>query len=138
MYRIADNRIAEVWSSLDSRDLMRQISSDPDRAVGQVRCREGTIATPRNSEDSFVSDIIRQKQQPRGLDDAALATLARKTFTPVDVVRHIYDEELARLESTAVVKNFISVIASRNVRERLKRSRLVPTETSKRAAARAR
>jgi Protein of unknown function (DUF3562) len=57
----------------------------------------------------------------RAPDDAAVAALARKTQTPIDVVRHIYDEELADLDSKSAVKNFIEVIAGRRVRNRLLR-----------------
>jgi len=54
-------------------------------------------------------------------DEASVAALAHKTRTPIDVVRHIYDEELAELDSKSTVKNFIEVIAGRRVKERLRR-----------------
>ena len=53
-------------------------------------------------------------------DEVSVAALAHKTRTPIDVVRHIYDEELAELDSKSTVKNFIEVIAGRRVKERLR------------------
>lgn len=55
----------------------------------------------------------------RESDEACVAALARKTHTPIEDVRHLYDEELANLQAKSAVKNFIEVIAARRVRQRL-------------------
>jgi tRNA U54 and U55 pseudouridine synthase Pus10 len=55
---------------------------------------------------------------------ATMDALARKTHAPVEVVRRLYDEELAELQSNSKVKNFIEVIAGRRVKERLNGSHL--------------
>ncbi len=58
-----------------------------------------------------------------GSSDASLRALATQTQTDFDVVRDLYDQEIADLQSTASIKNFIPVIASRRVRQRLKSGR---------------
>jgi len=50
---------------------------------------------------------------------ATVAALAQKTRTSIKVVTHLYDEEIAELQAKSTVKNFIGVIASRRVRQRL-------------------
>jgi Protein of unknown function (DUF3562) len=54
--------------------------------------------------------------------EAAIASLAKETQTPPHVVRRLYDEEMAALHANARVKNFVSVIAARRVRNHLKPS----------------
>ena len=56
-------------------------------------------------------------------DESTVSAIARKTHTPVDVVKHLYDEELAELQSNSSVKSFLDVIAGRRVRERLREPR---------------
>lgn len=51
-------------------------------------------------------------------DERAIASLAKATDTAPDVVKHLYDEEIAKLRASNV-KNFIGVIAGRRVKERL-------------------
>jgi hypothetical protein len=53
-------------------------------------------------------------------DESTVAAIARKTHTPVDLVKHLYDEELAELRSHSAVKGFLDVIAGRRVKERLR------------------
>jgi hypothetical protein len=53
-------------------------------------------------------------------DESTVSAIARKTHTPVDVVKHLYDEELADLRSHSAVKGFLHVIAGRRVKERLR------------------
>jgi Protein of unknown function (DUF3562) len=57
--------------------------------------------------------------QPAKSDDAAVAALARQTDTAVDVVRNLYDGEIAALRAQATVTSFIGVIASRRVKQHL-------------------
>ena len=52
-------------------------------------------------------------------DDAAVSALATKARVPREFVQHLYDAEMADLESTSTVKNFINVIAGNRVRQRL-------------------
>jgi hypothetical protein len=54
-------------------------------------------------------------------DESAVAALAQRTRTPIEIVRHLYDQELAELRSKSTVKNFLGVIASRRVKERLRK-----------------
>jgi hypothetical protein len=56
-------------------------------------------------------------------DESPLSAIARKTHTPVEVVRHLYAEELAELEANSAVKSFLGVIAGRRVKERLRGAR---------------
>ena len=56
-------------------------------------------------------------------DEAIITTLAQETDTDEDVVKSLYDEELALLQAEASVKNFIGVIAARRVRQRLATAR---------------
>jgi hypothetical protein len=65
--------------------------------------------------------MVRELHGMQMPDDAAVTALALRSQTPMDVVRHIYDEELAELDSMSTVKNFIEVIASRRVKDRLLR-----------------
>jgi len=57
------------------------------------------------------------------VNDAVINDIARDSSTPVDVVRALYEEEVAALAVQAKLKGFIGVIAARRVRERLRRSR---------------
>jgi hypothetical protein len=60
-------------------------------------------------------------------DEATIATLAEETRTDQAVVHSLYQEELAVLEKQASVKNFISVIAARRVKQRLTAPQEHPT-----------
>jgi hypothetical protein len=53
-------------------------------------------------------------------DEATISALAKQTDTAKEVVRHLYDEELAALHAHAKVPNFIGVIAGRRVKQRLR------------------
>ena len=65
-------------------------------------------------------------------DEATIATLARQTDTNRELVRHLYDEEIAALGEVATVKTFIGLIASRRVKQRLRalRGGSAPKRTS--------
>lgn len=58
-----------------------------------------------------------------GRDEAAVAALAQQTSTAVDFVKSLYDEEIAALRAQATVTSFISVIASRRVKNQLRARR---------------
>jgi hypothetical protein len=56
---------------------------------------------------------------PSRVDEATIAALAIQTDTDRSIVKSLYAEELAHLESQASIKNFIGIIAARRVRQRL-------------------
>jgi len=65
---------------------------------------------------NFLSgDPARQKQA----HDQAIEALAKETHAGVDRVRELYEAEHERLSSTARIKTFVSVIATRIVRTAL-------------------
>jgi len=51
--------------------------------------------------------------------DATIAALAKVTRSAPEVVKQIYDEEIAALHSNAKVKNFVGIVAGRRVKRRL-------------------
>ena len=53
-------------------------------------------------------------------DESRVSEIARKTHTPLEVVRDLYEEELADLEAHSAVESFLDVIAGRRVKERLR------------------
>ena len=53
-------------------------------------------------------------------DDAAVAALARESSASFDVVKALYEEEVAALVSQATVKQFVGVIATRRVKQQLR------------------
>jgi hypothetical protein len=59
--------------------------------------------------------------QPKsGSTEATISSLAKETDTSTDLVRTLYEEELAHLNEQAKVKQFVAVIATRLVRRRLR------------------
>jgi hypothetical protein len=67
-------------------------------------------------------------------DEATIATLAHKMDTDAAVVKDLYDEEFAILQTQASVKNFIGVIAARRVRQRIASARRDGRSVKTRAA----
>ena len=55
--------------------------------------------------------------------DGSIEALARETGAEVWKVQELYERELAKMESTAKVRNFLSLIALRKVRAVLCRRR---------------
>jgi len=55
--------------------------------------------------------------------DPVIDDMARDLSTPVDVVRALYEEEVAALAAQAILKQYIGIIAAKAVRQRLLRSR---------------
>jgi hypothetical protein len=66
-----------------------------------------------------MTDAPHSTRKSQGSDAATITKLAKQTHTDVDVVRHVYDEEMAALQSEAAVKGFVGVIVARRVRQRL-------------------
>jgi Protein of unknown function (DUF3562) len=60
-----------------------------------------------------VSEPAQSTRKHSELDEATVAALAKRTRTPIEVVKHLYDQEIAELQSKSVAKNFIDVIARR-------------------------
>ena len=54
---------------------------------------------------------------------ASVAAIARETETSVDLVKALYDEEVAALDAEAKVKTFIGVIATKKVKQQLRELR---------------
>jgi hypothetical protein len=52
--------------------------------------------------------------------EAVISSLAEEMDTSTDLVRTLYEEEVAHLNEQAKVKQFVSVIATRLVRRRLR------------------
>ena len=55
--------------------------------------------------------------------DPVIDDMARDLSTSVDVVRALYEEEVAALAAQATLKQYIGIIAAKQVRQRLRRSR---------------
>jgi Protein of unknown function (DUF3562) len=53
-------------------------------------------------------------------DAVTIAALAQQTRSAHDVVKDLYDQEIAALYAEAKVRNFIGIIAGRRVKQRLK------------------
>jgi hypothetical protein len=62
---------------------------------------------------------VQPTRKRKGSDEATVSALAVKARVPREFVQHLYDEEMAELESTSSVKNFINLIAGNRVRQRL-------------------
>jgi Protein of unknown function (DUF3562) len=68
-------------------------------------------------------DLAAADRRALASQDAAISSLATETQTPREVVRRLYDEEMAALQANAKVGSFIGVIAGRRVKKRLKAQR---------------
>jgi hypothetical protein len=49
--------------------------------------------------------------------------LARRTAAPVELVKHLYEDEVTRLKADATVESYIPVIASQRVKRKLRTRR---------------
>jgi len=58
------------------------------------------------------------RESPQAL---AIESLAADLHLPVETVRQVYDEQLARLKSRAQITHFLAVLALRRTREVLTR-----------------
>jgi hypothetical protein len=58
-------------------------------------------------------------RKPHESDETTITKLAKQTHTDTEVVRHLYEEEIAALHRDAAVKGFVGVIAARRVKKRL-------------------
>jgi hypothetical protein len=53
-------------------------------------------------------------------NDALMATIAHETSTSADLVKTLYEEEVAALSESATVRQFIGVIATKRVKQQLR------------------
>jgi Protein of unknown function (DUF3562) len=75
---------------------------------------------PASQSGEFtVTESAQLMRKHRGLDESTIGALARKTDTPIKVVRQLYKQEITELQSNSTVKTFISVITGRRVMQRL-------------------
>ncbi len=51
--------------------------------------------------------------------DAMIQALAKQYATSESVIKELYDTELNKLQSTAQIKTFLAVLATRHVKENL-------------------
>ena len=58
--------------------------------------------------------------------EPALVALARKTHTPVALVKALYEREVAVLEAQARIKTFIGALAYRRVKTHIKLLKYAP------------
>lgn len=65
-----------------------------------------------------MTDSARTKRKSES-HESTIAKLAKQTNANEEVVRHLYDEEIATLQKEAAIKGFIGLIAARRVKERL-------------------
>lgn len=49
--------------------------------------------------------------------------LARRTASPIELVKGLYEDEVTKLQAHATVERYIPVIASQRVRRKLRRRR---------------
>lgn len=101
----------------------------PPATTVPVNCRLGSAhgaaalqCSPGvNTASIPVPEPTRPPLKRKDSDEATVSALATKARVSRESVQDMYDEELADLESTATVKNFINVIAGNRVRQRLGR-----------------
>jgi hypothetical protein len=53
-------------------------------------------------------------------DDTTVDAIARETAAPADIVKALYQEETVRLNAKARLKQFVTVIAIKRVKQRLR------------------
>lgn len=64
---------------------------------------------------------ILEDDDPEGPQALAIESVAAGLNVPVETVRQVYDEQLARLKSRAQITDFLAVLALRRTRELLGR-----------------
>lgn len=79
-------------------------------------------------------ESTRTTRKRKASEEATVSALAAKARVPRELVQHLYDEEIADLQSTSTVKKFIDVIAGNRVKQRLvKQSRHATQSSAERA-----
>jgi Protein of unknown function (DUF3562) len=67
-----------------------------------------------------MSHAVSLERNPMKSNEVMVDTIAKETATSVDVVKAMYDEQIAALNAQATIKQFIVVIAMRRVRQQLR------------------
>ena len=66
-----------------------------------------------------MQDASPSTDSSRLADSTTVATLAQETRTSPEVVKDLYQQEVATVGAAAKVRNFIGIIAGRRVKQRL-------------------
>jgi hypothetical protein len=74
-------------------------------------------ATPKEPQMPAIHDATSEE----ALHRSAIATLAEETGRPVPVVKEAYEREYADLKSTARVKDYLALFASKRAKQTLAR-----------------
>jgi hypothetical protein len=74
-------------------------------------------------EDSDMSRQISLEPVQSKSNEAFVSAIAHETKMPIDVVRALYEEEVATLAHGATVRQFVGVIATRRVKQQLRANR---------------
>jgi predicted HTH domain antitoxin len=67
-----------------------------------------------------MSHAIKLERDPKKNDEAAVTAIARETDASIDVVTQLYSSEIASLNETARIRQFVSVIAIKRVKQKLR------------------
>lgn len=73
-----------------------------------------------SEEGECISHAINLDPDPQKAHAAAVADIAKETATSVDIVKALYEEDVAALNAQAAVKQFITVIAVKRVKQQLR------------------
>lgn len=87
-------------------------------------------------ELSSTMPAVLERDTSQGAHNAAIATLAAEFHCGTDAVHDCYDVELARLSANARITDFLVVLTSRVVRERLGHDRIATPTLARTSPAR--
>jgi hypothetical protein len=83
--------------------------------------RQGTASDRRGHELTHMSRAIGLERTQLKADRATIDAIARETATPADIVSALYEEEIGRLTAQAKLTQFIAVIATKRVKQQLRK-----------------
>jgi hypothetical protein len=67
-----------------------------------------------------MAHTINLNPDPNKVRDSSVDAIAKETETSADVVRALFEEQVAELAKEAKVKQFVNVIASKRVKEQIR------------------
>ena len=67
-----------------------------------------------------MSHAIKLERDAKKNDEAAVTAIARETDASIDVVTQLYTSEIASLNETARIRQFVTVIAIKRVKQKLR------------------